>query len=372
MQNNTISHFIASHFDSIKAPFMRALDSAASYAPRGDIQILIPLAQYTFNTQSTTKGMLRLVRDTVEQGAIEHLALIRVCSQAKINTDSSIQAAKSFSGKLHAAGVNQLRVKDIKALLKHYPEPRVMKLLWAHDGEALADTFSMMSRIASAHPNLQYLPKKPKSITQIHDVCVRTMPKVGQQDFDLEQREDILQLDGKPVMDDLVIRVPKRHFDLVDLGESLRFCIGNGGYSREVKSKKCSIIGVFDKKGARYGVQFTRYNIQQAHGFGNLREHKPTPELLKALQELLTSKPKLPSDFLPITDSGWIQGYRYNDKDLYLLLNNIVYIYFDVPHDVYEALLDSDRKGRFVNQHIKPDYAYERLGDIGMMDIEVA
>jgi hypothetical protein len=190
------------------------------------------------------------------------------------------------------------------------------------------------------------------------------MPKVGQGNYSLNQREDILQLDGATVLDDLIIRVPKTHFDLVDLGESLNFCIGNGHYSQLVAEGSTSIVAVFDKTGAKYGVQFSRYDIKEAHGFNNSSQHQPSKLLIEALSELLTSQPKMPDEFLPITDSKWVKGYKYNGTDLYLLLNNIIYIYFDVPECVYEELLVSHKKGVFVNTVVKGTFSYERLGSI--------
>lgn len=37
------------------------------------------------------------------------------------------------------------------------------------------------------------------------------------------------------------------------------------------------------------------------------------------------------------------------------------YDYFDVPQDVYLALMDADSKGAFLNQVIKPNYEYARV-----------
>jgi hypothetical protein len=40
-----------------------------------------------------------------------------------------------------------------------------------------------------------------------------------------------------------------------------------------------------------------------------------------------------------------------------------VYRYTDVPADVHKAFMESESKGRFLNQNIKGKYAYERLPD---------
>jgi hypothetical protein len=372
MSSVHISNFISTHFSLLDTKMTNALSDASEHNDPGSFEAASPLAALAFNTATPSKGMIRLVRELVKNNTIEHAILIRTLCRAKINPDMAIQASKSFQGTLDIPGVSKLRIKDVKSLLKTYSPQRIIKLLWAVDGQFVADTFFMLDKIHRAHPDLAYLPKKPKSMTEIHDKCTATLPKVGQRNFPLEQREDVMQMDGRQLTDELVIRVPKQHFDLVDLGESLGFCIGNGDYSEQVRAKKSSIVGVFDKNGARYGIQFSRYRILEAQGFGNSRKNKPSPELLKSLQLLLTATPEMPDDFLPIIDSRWVHGYRYNDKDLYLLLNDIVYIYFNVDHDTYEGLLDSEAKGRFVNNHIKNNFEYERLGHIDTLESNIA
>lgn len=372
MFKDHISKFISTNFDHINRAVASMLDDLLEHDTPESFEALSAFTAFSFSTKEPSKGMFRLVREWFANNTLEHALLTNKIIRAGINPDSAIQASKSFNGQLHVEGIHKLRIKDVKMLLASYPEQRVSKLLWSTDGEFIYDTFCMIDRIHSANAQLAYFPKKPKSIYEIHQKCLLTLPKIGQQDFELEQREDVVQLDGKKLNNDLIIRVPHKHFDLIDLGEALGFCIGNGSYSRMVKEKKSSIVGIFDKKGARYGIQFSRYRILEAQGFGNHRDNKPSPELLKELQILLTARPSMPTDFLPIVDSRWVHGYRYNDKDLYLLLNDIVYIYFNVDHDTYEELLESEAKGRFVNTHIKNNFSYERLGHIDQIEHQEA
>ena len=141
----------------------------------------------------------------------------------------------------------------------------------------------------------------------------------------------------------------------------------DGYYSKEVLNKKNSIIAIFDKSGPKFGVQFTRYNILQAHGLSNDRKFSPPKELLRKLKLIVNKPPVIPSDFIAITDSSVLKGYKYTGKDLYLLLNTTIYLYFDVPRDLYEELLKSERKGTFLNKEIKTrNFAYEKVGVIGI------
>lgn len=57
--------------------------------------------------------------------------------------------------------------------------------------------------------------------------------------------------------------------------------------------------------------------------------------------------------FLESTTLAWAH-YRSDHNLLQLGFHNgSVYDYFDVPPDIYHALLASDSKGRYFNQHIR-------------------
>lgn len=38
-----------------------------------------------------------------------------------------------------------------------------------------------------------------------------------------------------------------------------------------------------------------------------------------------------------------------------------VYQYFDVPQDIYDAVLQSDSKGRYFNTHIRGKFPYQEI-----------
>jgi hypothetical protein len=69
-------------------------------------------------------------------------------------------------------------------------------------------------------------------------------------------------------------------------------------------------------------------------------------------------------DRTPVASSNLASvGY---DRELQVLeiefLNGSVYQYFNVTEDVWEQLMASSSKGSFLNQQIKPFYAYQRVG----------
>lgn len=369
IKTSDIEEFISANYHVIDEKIL-TLSSAIFLCEKDDEKqflAITEMSQYVFDQNTKASRNCLISMFYVDSFDFVMLHLVRIL-QKNIGMDINhiYQLVKERSVTAFTDDVVNgviFSIKDITLITKAYPKTRWMKLFSSHLG-LVKDTASMMVTIGDEMPSLNYLPKKPKSLDDVHFACLRTLPKISQENFSLAQREDVLALDGKVLMGDLMVRVPNCHYDLVDLGESLNFCIGNGDYSRAVANGTSSIVAVFDKNGPRYGVQFSRYRVLQAHGLSNLPANKPTGEVLKALQEMLTCEPTLPSDFLPIIDSGWVKGYKYNDKDLYLLLNGVVYIYFDVPIDVYEELLISDRKGRFVNTIIKGEFQYERLGEI--------
>lgn len=367
MKKQRITQYIGEHFDQLTASWVGFLSHIAEQEAPDGFDALRPLTEHVFQTKTPSKGMFKTVRRALfelERPDVTALSLATVFSKNKTNPDTLIQLIATQKTTLSSLAFQALQGQHIKVLYKHIDERRLLTLLWSTDISELKDAMRMMMRIDKAMPALRYIPKKLKSISELHDRCVRLIPRLSVADFDLNQREDILMMDKKSLHDGMVIRVPKTHYDLVQLGESLGFCIGNGQYSEDVKERRCSIVGVFNKEGPLYGIQFNRYSIMQARGFGNDKANDPSRDLLMQLSELLLSKPKFPTDFLPIDDSDWIKGYRYDNENLYLLLNGFVYIYFDVPQDIYEGLLQSDRKGRFFNANLRSKFEYAKIGSL--------
>ncbi len=314
------------------------------------------LCQKVFNKPSkSTRKMIKKVFESPEP-SLSVLNIIKILSiSLKINNDLIIKNYNSDVERI--TNPSSLTVDFTKKLLKRYPEDRVVKLLLNDDLSLIADTAHMINEIEDMR-EIDFLPKKPKTIKEIHDSLSRMMLKLNIPNYSLEQREDILILDDKALNDNMVIRVPKTHYDLIDLGEDLNFCIGNGYYSKEVKEGRCSVVSIYKNNKPLYGIQFNRYAISQAYGFDN--EEIPQ-DILLLLQDALISEPLVPKDFIAISDSGWIQGFKYNNKDLYIMMNHNIYVYFDVEKETYEELLTSDRKGTYVNQIIKPNYSYEKI-----------
>lgn len=65
----------------------------------------------------------------------------------------------------------------------------------------------------------------------------------------------------------------------------------------------------------------------------------------------------------PVTSSNIASiGYDENTSTLEIeFLNNSIYQYFDVPHQIYRGLMQADSKGQFLAQNIKGVYRYSKL-----------
>lgn len=60
-------------------------------------------------------------------------------------------------------------------------------------------------------------------------------------------------------------------------------------------------------------------------------------------------------------------GYEHHDDELKAELHvqfksGTEYVYHDVPAGVVQDFLDADSKGKYLNEHIRGVYAYEKIG----------
>ncbi|MDB2343105.1 KTSC domain-containing protein [Porticoccaceae bacterium] len=343
--------------------FERALIVAPEKSGHVDIG---SLAHFIFG--GATKKTKRLICGALEGSRIpyEGLAIARTLIKSGINRDLVINGYEGFVGRglFPLVPVSAFTVVGVESIRALYTDKRVVAVVFSDLG-LFADTTRMLRRISDSGTKFSE-PIKPKNLGEVHNCAASMMSKIGQEDFTLNQREDILALDGKALGDTgFTLGIPKTHFHLIDVGESLAFCIGNGAYSQSVANGSTSIATIWRGGELKYAIEFTRFSIEQAQGFGNRTENKPPREVLAAIEELLIEAPTLPDDFLPITDSRWVNGYKYTqDGDLYLLLSEIVYVYSGVPVEVYEGLLSSHAKGSYVNREIKNKFHYSKVGPL--------
>lgn len=66
--------------------------------------------------------------------------------------------------------------------------------------------------------------------------------------------------------------------------------------------------------------------------------------------------------FIPVESSNIISvGYDETTSSMYVNYRSGTYKYDDVEKSVYESLLTSTSKGRFMNENIKGRYNYSRV-----------
>jgi hypothetical protein len=64
--------------------------------------------------------------------------------------------------------------------------------------------------------------------------------------------------------------------------------------------------------------------------------------------------------FVKVNSSN-VQEVGYSDNNLYVKYKSGTYKYENVDKSVYESLLTSESKGKFMNENIKGKYNYSRV-----------
>lgn len=71
---------------------------------------------------------------------------------------------------------------------------------------------------------------------------------------------------------------------------------------------------------------------------------------------------ELPLNFKPVVSSQ-IDSIAYSTYKLFVKFKNgTIYSYEGVPHHLYEQMKTAESVGKFLNQHIKGVYQYEKIG----------
>ena len=152
--------------------------------------------------------------------------------------------------------MGDVNFSHFQCIIKFFGEERAMKLMKKPVDEGiLRDTEHMFRRLAEkisfieddnfrnqfTGKNLRKeFPKKPKCVIKdIHDRLTSILEKVGQAPRALG-RKDVAHLDGIKIPDEkLKIWVPESSVDLIEVGQALNFCIGNGVYAdKTIEGKK--------------------------------------------------------------------------------------------------------------------------------------
>lgn len=68
-------------------------------------------------------------------------------------------------------------------------------------------------------------------------------------------------------------------------------------------------------------------------------------------------------DLTPVQSSNLTAvGYDDGENKLYVAFKaNTLYVYHDVPQEIYQELMKSDSKGKFLNQNVKNAHRSEKV-----------
>lgn len=216
----------------------------------------------------------------------EMLNIIFIVKSIKENIDENLikPLIKYYN---HEAFISEDYLLDVKNMLMSYNERRIVSLFANYKADDfIEDCAIMYQRLFERNLLIDdAFPKKPKSIRELHEVLTRESKKITQNNFTLCQ--DIEYLNNQKINDTYTIFVPTKSYDLIDIGNSLSICVGNGYYASQVFNKQSSIIALKKNNKFVYCIELKGRNLHQCRGEFNTRMPQ---ELEEPLKEILFSK----------------------------------------------------------------------------------
>lgn len=244
---------------------------------RGDSWIASKITEFDF-TDKSIESILDLKNKAVKKLFYENLYL-----QDRINTEmlNIIFIVKNIKENIneqllnpllkqynHQAFISEDYLIDVKNMLMSYNEKRIVTLFSNYEEDDFIEDCAIMYRRLFER-NLfvdEVLPKKPKSIRELHSIFTRESKKISQTNFELKQ--DLDHLKGLKV-NGYEIFVPEQSYDLIDIGNNLSICVGNGYYASLIFKKESSIIALKEKNKYAYCVEMKGNYLKQCRGYGN-------------------------------------------------------------------------------------------------------
>ena len=138
-------------------------------------------------------------------------------------------------------------------MLSYYGDKRLLNLLQSEFSERefiidAARTLDIIQktldgqneRIVSEEDVKEHLPRKPKTFKEIHDNLVILTRKIDKDDYKLAQKS-VIFLDGCKI-NDYTIVIPKTSHDLIEVGNALNICVGNGWYAERARDGSMELV----------------------------------------------------------------------------------------------------------------------------------
>lgn len=168
----------------------------------------------------------------------------------------------------HQAFIVDELVLPLKNLLSSYNEKRIIQLFSNYcEDDFIEDTTIMYERLLENDVTIdQVLPDKPKNIVEIHTILTRECSKIKEPNNKLKQ--NLPHLENK-MFENCEIFIPQTAHELIDIGNTLSICVGNGYYAEKVLKKKCNIIALKNKGKFICCIEFDSKEIIQARFYQN-------------------------------------------------------------------------------------------------------
>jgi hypothetical protein len=240
------------------------------------------------------KGLLKKFYNVIISGADENkinTEMLNIIFTVKgifpeINEQLLEPLIKTYS---HSAFISEDLLLDVQNLLISYNEKRVVSIFSNYEeDDFLEDTVIMYKQLFENDISVdEVLPPKPKNIREFHTIFTRESSKIKQPKHLLKQ--DIDFLDGIKLSSGHTINVPKTTLDLIDIGNSLCICVGNGYYAKKVLKKQCRIISLKLKNEVTHCVEFGKTSLIQCRGRHN---RMMDDSIMKEIKEVLFKKNK--------------------------------------------------------------------------------
>lgn len=155
------------------------------------------------------------------------------------------------------------------------------------------DTIKMYEHLILKEWQPKNFKKRFKNIIELHDYLSLELKKRNQENFRLNQ--DIENTCGNKIGKNKYIYIPKTNHELIEIGDYLNICVGNGVYANDILNKKLYIITIKEKNKiiACVSLEQKTLKIIECNGFSNkpIRlKQEESALLFKIMKESLNNK----------------------------------------------------------------------------------
>lgn len=181
----------------------------------------------------------------------------------------------------HSAFIPDNLILPLQNMLASYNDKRIVKMFSNYEqDDFLEDSVIMYQRLLENDLEIdQVLPPKPKNIREIHTILTRESSKIKQLKYKLNQDDFYNGI----MVGEYEIFIPQTSHDLIEIGNQLSICVGNGYYAEQILKKYSKVLCLKKDNKFKYCIEFSYSSnniIIQARGFANANMDKKLVDLL--------------------------------------------------------------------------------------------